>query len=64
MKRGGADWWSWVLQFILGFFVGGFLGFALLTRRHGFPLIGGNMFFVFILGAALAGGAIASHYGA
>jgi hypothetical protein len=63
MKRGGADWLSWVLQFIFGFFVGAFFGVALITRRHRFPFIGGNMFFVFILGAALVGGAIASHYG-
>src|SRR5476649_2568883 len=63
MKRVGADWLAWVLQFILGFFVGAVFGVALITGRHASPLIGGNMFFVFASGAALVGGAIASHYG-
>jgi len=59
----GADWLAWFLQFIFGCFVGVFFGFALIIRRHGPPLIGYDMFFVFLSGAALAGGAVASHYG-
>jgi len=63
MKRSGADWLSWVLQFIVGCFVGAFIGVSLLVRRFGPPLIRGEMYYVFVSGAALVGGAIASHYG-
>jgi H+/gluconate symporter-like permease len=63
MKTGGADWLSWVLQFIVGCFVGAFIGFSLILRRYRPPLISGDMCYVFISGAALMGGAIASHYG-
>jgi hypothetical protein len=59
----GADWLAWFLQFIVGCFVGAFLGFALISRRLGILSLRYDMFFIFVSGAALVGGAIASHYG-
>jgi hypothetical protein len=59
----GADWLAWSLRFIFGLFVGAFVGTWLISRRFGFPLVGYDLFFIFILGAALVGGAVASHYG-
>jgi predicted membrane protein len=59
-----ADWLAWSLQFLFGLVVGAL--FSLLFIRGGrrsIPLIAGETSPTFILGAALIGAALASHYG-
>jgi hypothetical protein len=60
-----ADWISWILQFLLGLPVGCFAGMAIISkgRRGGGPWMDPDCVPVFLWGAALVGGALASWYG-
>lgn len=66
MKR-GADWFAWILQFILGLVVGALFGFALLHFKFGRRSSSRPLFQLapeqestFILGAALIVAGLAS----
>ena len=67
MKR-GADWFAWILQFILGLVVGALLGFALLYLKFGRRRGGGSPIFkiapdqasTFVWGVALIVAGLAS----
>ncbi len=64
MKR-HADWFAWVLQYAVGFVVGGFIAFAI--THKGFQLRSNGLIteyvFTFIGGTALIWAAMASYYG-
>jgi len=63
-ESSSADWLSWVMQAIVGLFVGAVLGLALASRgRAGGWRIDEALLLPFILGTALMGAAFASHYG-
>jgi len=65
MKR-GADWFAWILQFIVGLVVGALFGFALLHFKFGRPSsrplfqLAPEQVSTFILGAALIVAGLAS----
>lgn len=65
MKR-SADWIAWILQFLLGLAVGIFVGAFIISKGRrsggGFWLLPEAAPF-FLVGAALAGGALASYHG-
>ena len=70
MKR-GADWFAWILQFIVGLVVGALFGFALLYLKFGRRRGGGSPIFkiapdqvsTFVWGAALIIAGLASLLG-
>lgn len=70
MKR-GADWFAWILQFILGLVVGAIFGFALLYLKFGArrgeesPVfkIAPDQVSTFVWGAALIIAGLASLFG-
>jgi len=64
-----ADWLAWILQFIFGGVVGLMIGFIIIHRRRRY-YSGGTSWWIngedvplFMTGAALMGGALASHFG-
>jgi len=66
--RRKADWLGWSLQFMFGSLIGALLGFVAISRRptyirHSGWSVTDEVVTHFIIGAALLGGAIASHYG-
>jgi ABC-type sulfate transport system permease component len=63
-KSNSADWLSWVMQAIVGLVVGALAGLTLASRgRAGGWRIDESLLLPFILGTALMGAALASHYG-
>jgi hypothetical protein len=61
----GPDWVAWILQFVLGFVVGGVLGFAMVVKSSGGrgALVIGDHTGTFLWGAALIGAGAASLVG-
>lgn len=65
MKK-SANWLNWSLQFLAGLLVGGFIGYAIVSKRRRF---GGGWWLapecvsMFLWGAALLGAGLASFYG-
>lgn len=62
MKSTG-NWLGWILQFILGFIVGVFFGWTIITRRRMGPWMMPEAIPWFLLGAGLITGSVASHLG-
>ena len=64
-KNQKADWLAWSLQFFAGSIIGLFLGYAVAGRKryYAVSLLAPDDIMPFALGAALLGGALASHYG-
>ena len=64
MKR-RANWLAWSLQFIFGLVIGGLVGVGVLMRRNSVNLfwMSPNLVPYFLIGAALLGAGLASHYG-
>lgn len=64
MKR-RADWFAWVLQYVVGFLVGGCIAFGITHKR--FRLRSNGLItehvYTFIVGTALIWAAMASFYG-
>jgi len=70
MKNPKADWLAWFLQFIFGGVIGLLIGYTLISKRRRYYYRGSNLYWLqsndvwlFIIGAALLVGAIASHFG-
>lgn len=62
-QRGGANWLGWTLQFVAGALAGLFFGFIAISRRRSGWWLDTDVVPCFLLGAALAGAALGSHYG-
>jgi len=60
----GADWLSWIMQAIAGLFAGAVLGLGMASRgRAGGWRFDETLLLPFIIGTAMMGAALASHYG-
>jgi hypothetical protein len=62
MKKQGADWLAWGIQFVFGGFVGTVLGICSIWG-HGFRIINLEATPTYILGTALIGAFVGSYYG-